>query len=159
MVNFSTSYRIGTKWRGNAGAIFSMHLREIPQVTGVLLGRGGPCKNTQSINIFTKVCSHYKTSILCFQRMFFPIYTKISSTLSFSQEWSDKNRKAQWLSILELSSEAKGKVWGQSEARAWGVPDLILNWDASTQTSEGFEDEIGDMFVKTHEWNYKQRAA
>lgn len=51
-----------------------------------------------------------RNSFCLFIGSFFPLYIKISSTLSFSQELTDKNRKAQWILILELSSEAKGKI-------------------------------------------------
>lgn len=86
----------------------------------------GITKTKQST--FAKICHHTIGTPFCFSIVFFfSILHENSSTLSFSQELTDKNRKAQWIPVLQLSSEAKGKVWGQTEAGACSVPDLILN--------------------------------
>lgn len=137
MVIFSIAILVDDKWRGKRWCYFWYVLKR--NSPGDQRSHcGGMGENTKIKYVYQDLRS-LQEILSAFSKDFFPTYTKLFSTLSFSQELTDRHRKAQWISILELPSEAKGEVWGQTGTRAWGVPDLTLNEGTSTSTSEGIQ--------------------
>lgn len=103
---------------------------------------GEAITNTKQ-SIFTKVCSNCKKSFLLFHRIYFCFTLKCLHIIIVPR--TDKNRKAQWAPIFQLSSEAKGKGqslrsdWGRSMGCSWSHLEL----GPPPQPLKEFREEMG----------------
>lgn len=115
-VSFAIVVLVGTKGGEERGwgdhRCYFQCVREIPQVARVFTaGRWVKALQKQNRAHLPRFVITLQELLSVFpQYFFFSILHENSSTLSFSQELTDKNRKAQWIPVLQLSSEAKGKV-------------------------------------------------